>query len=154
MINLSHLLFSRSVVSDSEIPWTAACQASLSFIISQSLLKLMSIESVMPFNHLVVCHPFLLLPSIFPRIKVFSSESAVCIRWPKSSLIHTNSTHKVINVLKCFVLCFHNFIHPHTNTCTYIHISSLFCFFIMRYFYIHYSASCFVYLTWTYLQQI
>ena len=64
-------------------PWTAACQASLSFIISQSLLKLISIESVMPSNHLVLCCPLLLLPSIFPSIRVFSNESALHIRWPK-----------------------------------------------------------------------
>ena len=61
-------------------PWTAACQASLSIINSRSLLKLMSIESVMPSNHLILCHP-LLLPSIFPSIRVFSSESVLCIRW-------------------------------------------------------------------------
>ena len=64
-------------------PWTAAYQASLSFIISQSLLKLISIESVMPSNHLILCHPLLLPPSIFPNIRVFSNESAVCIRWSK-----------------------------------------------------------------------
>ena len=64
-------------------PWTAAWQASLSFTISQSLLKLMSIESVIPSNHLILCHPLLLLPSISPSIRVFSSESALCIRWPK-----------------------------------------------------------------------
>ena len=64
-------------------PWTAAHQASLSFTISQSLLKLMSIESVMPSNHLILCLPLLLLPSIFPSIRVFSNESALCIRWPK-----------------------------------------------------------------------
>ena len=64
-------------------PWTAACQASLSFTISRSLLKLMSIESVMPSNHLILCHPLLLLPSIFPSIRVFSNESALHIRWPK-----------------------------------------------------------------------
>jgi len=63
-------------------PWTATCQASLSLTISQSLSKVMSIASVMPYNHLVLCHP-LLLPSIFPSIRVFSSQSAVCIRWPK-----------------------------------------------------------------------
>ena len=63
--------------------WTATCHASLSFPISQSLLKLMSLESVMPFNHLVLCHPLLLLPSIFPRIMVFSNESVLHIRWPK-----------------------------------------------------------------------
>ena len=65
-------------------PWTAACQASLSFSNSQSLLKLMSVELVMPSNHLILCHPLLLLPSIFPNIKwVFSNESALRIRWPK-----------------------------------------------------------------------
>ena len=64
-------------------PWTAACQASLSPTISQSLLKLMSFESVMPSNHLVLCLLLLLLPSIFPSIRVFSKKSAVHIRWPK-----------------------------------------------------------------------
>ena len=64
------------------ISWTAARQASLSITNSQSLLKLMSIESVMPSNHLILCRPFLLLPSIFPRIRVFSNELALCIRWP------------------------------------------------------------------------
>ena len=70
-------------VSDSAIPRTAACQAPLSSTISQSLLKFMSIESVMPFNCLILCHPLLLLPSILPSIKVFSNESAHCIRWSK-----------------------------------------------------------------------
>ena len=65
------------------IPRTAARQASLSFTISWSLLKLMSIESVMPSNHLILCCPFLLLPSVFPSIRVFSNESALHIRWPK-----------------------------------------------------------------------
>ena len=64
-------------------PWTAAHQASLCITSSQSLLKLMSIESVMPSNHLILCHPLLLLPSIFPSTKVFSSESVLCICWPK-----------------------------------------------------------------------
>ena len=64
-------------------PWTAARQASLSFTISRSLLKVTSIESVMPSNHLILCHSLLLLPSIFPSIRVFSNESALCIRWPK-----------------------------------------------------------------------
>ena len=63
-------------------PWTAARQASLSFTISQSLLRLMSIESMRPSNCLIICH-LLHLPSIFPSIRVFSSESALCIRWPK-----------------------------------------------------------------------
>ena len=77
------VLFSCSVVSDSAIPWTAACQASLSFTISWSLLKLMSIESVMSSNHFVLCCLLLLLPSVFPIIKVFSNELAPCIRWTK-----------------------------------------------------------------------
>ena len=64
-------------------PWTAACQASLSITNSRSLLKLMSIESVMPFDHLILCHPLLLLPSNFPSIRVFSNESVLRIRWPK-----------------------------------------------------------------------
>ena len=64
-------------------PWTAMCQASLLFTISLSLLKLMSIESMMPSNHLILCHPLLLLPSVFPSIRVFSNESVLCIRWPK-----------------------------------------------------------------------
>ena len=64
-------------------PWTAAHQASLSFTISKSLLKLMSSELMMPSNHLILCHTLLFLPPMFPRIRVFSSESALCIRWPK-----------------------------------------------------------------------
>ena len=64
-------------------PWTAACQASRSITNSQSLLKLMSIESVMPPNHLISCHPLLLPPSMFPSIRVFSNESALRVRWPK-----------------------------------------------------------------------
>ena len=64
-------------------PWTAACQASQSIINCQSLPKLMSTESVMPSNYLFLCHPLVLLPSIFPSIRVFANESALCIRWPK-----------------------------------------------------------------------
>ena len=77
------LLFSHSVVSDSATPWTAAHQASLSTTISWSLLKLMSIESVMPSNYLTLCHPLLLPPSIFPSTRIFSNESVLRIRWPK-----------------------------------------------------------------------
>jgi len=64
-------------------PWTATCQASLSITNSESLLKLMSIESMMPSKHLILCHPLLLLPSIFPSIRVFSNESVLCIKWLK-----------------------------------------------------------------------
>ena len=74
--SLSHVLLLST-------PWTSARQASLSIISSQSLFKLMSIELVMPSNHLILCRPLLLLPSIFPRIRVFSNESILCIRWPK-----------------------------------------------------------------------
>ena len=70
-------------MSDSVIQWIAAHQASLSITNSQSLPKPLSIESVMPSNHLILCHPLLLSPSIFPSIRVFSNESALCIRWPK-----------------------------------------------------------------------
>ena len=66
-----------------ETPWTAASQASLSITISQSLLKLMSIELVIPSSHLILSHPLLLLSSIFPSISVFSNESVLPIRWPK-----------------------------------------------------------------------
>ena len=76
-------MYVSSVQSLFTTPYTAARQASLSIANSQSLLKLISIESVMPPNHLVLCHPLLLLPSIFPSIRVFSNEPVVCIRWPK-----------------------------------------------------------------------
>ena len=81
MVALS-VQFSCSVLSDSLWLWTAACQTSLSITNSQSLLRLMSIKSVMPSNHLILCHP-LLLPSILPSIRVFSRESVLRIRWPK-----------------------------------------------------------------------
>ena len=82
------LFFFSSVQSLSSVrlfvtPWNAARQASLSITNSRSLPKLMSIESVTPFNHLILCRPLLLLPSIFPSIRVFSDESALCMRWPK-----------------------------------------------------------------------
>ena len=80
---LKLLLFSCSVISDSATPWTAARQASLSFTISWSLLSLRPIESVKPSNHLNLCRPLLLLPSVFPCVRVFASELALCLRWPK-----------------------------------------------------------------------
>ena len=70
-------------MSDSVTPWTAACQASLSFTISWSLLRLMSVESLMPSSYLILCHRLLLLPSVFPSIRVFFSESALHIKWLK-----------------------------------------------------------------------
>ena len=77
------MLFSRSFMSNSATPWTAAHQPCLSFTISWSLLKLMSFESVMLSNHLLLYHSILFLPSIFPSIRVFSIELVLCIRWPK-----------------------------------------------------------------------
>ena len=73
-------------------PWITACQASLSITNSQSLPKPMSTESVMPSNHLILCRFLLLLPSIFPSIRVFSNESALCIRWPKYRSFSFNSS--------------------------------------------------------------
>ena len=81
-----HIYISDQLLSQVQLfasPWTAACQASLSITNSQSLLKLMSIKSVMPSNHLILCRPLLLLPSIFPSIRIFSNESVLCKRWPK-----------------------------------------------------------------------
>ena len=84
-------------------PWTAACQASLPITNSQRLLKLMSIELVMPFSHLILCHPLLLLPSIFPSIRVFSNESTLRTRWPKYwSFSFSISPSKEIPVLISF----------------------------------------------------
>ena len=80
--NDSSVQFSYSAVSDSVTPWTAACQASLSITSCRSSPKLMSIESGMPYNHLILCRPLLLLPPIPSSIWVFSNESTLCIRWP------------------------------------------------------------------------
>ena len=82
-------------MSDSVTPWTAARQASLSITNSWSLFKLMSIEFVMPSNRLILCHPLLLLPSIFPSIRTFSNELVLCLRWPRYwsfsfSISHSN----------------------------------------------------------------
>ena len=83
-IEQSLLLFSHQLVSNSVTSWTAALQASMSLSISKSLPKFMSIESMMPSNHLILCRPLLLLPSVFPSIRAFSNESAHHIRWPKN----------------------------------------------------------------------
>ena len=86
--------FSHSVMSNSLWPpWTVALQASLSITNSRSLLKLTSIELVMPSNHLILCHPLLLLPSIFPSIRVFSNEAVLCIRWPEYWSFSFNISH-------------------------------------------------------------
>ena len=103
----SHLALSLICVQLFATPWTAARQAPLSFTISRSLLKLMSIESVMPSNPLILCHHLLLLPSIFPSIRVFSSELALHIRWPKYwsfnfSISHSNEYFGLTSITKAF----------------------------------------------------
>ena len=105
------LFFSHSVVSDTQTPWTAACQASLSFVI-WSLLKLIFIKLVMPPNHLVLCHSLLLLPSIFPSIRVFSKESALCIRWPQ----YWRFTISPSNEYSGLVFFRIDWLHPHTKS--------------------------------------
>ena len=95
-----YVLFSHSVTSGSATPWTAAHQASLSSTVFQILPKLTSIQSVMPSNHLILCHPLLLLPSIFPSVRVLSKESALCIRWPESwsfSISSSNDCSELIS---------------------------------------------------------
>ena len=84
-------------MSNSAIPWTAADQTSLSFTLPQSLLKLMFIDSMMPSNHLILYHPILLLPSIFPSIRVFSNKLALCSRWPEyGTFINTFTLNKLL----------------------------------------------------------
>ena len=95
-----------------ETPWIAARQASLSLTISQRLPKIMFIETVMPSNYLIICHPLLLLPSIFPSFRAFSNESALCIRWPKgwsfSFSLSSSNEYLFIVVIKYWLysLCF------------------------------------------------
>ena len=86
-----------------ETPWTAARQASLSITNSWSLLKLLSIESVMPFNRLILCHPLLPLPSIFPSIRVFSNESVLHIRWPKYWSFNFSPSNEYLGLISFIV---------------------------------------------------
>ena len=90
-------------------PWTAAHQASLSIANSWSLLKLMSIDSVIPSNHLIICHPVLLPPSVFPSIRVFSNESVLHIRWPKywSFSISISPSNEYSGLISFRIDCFH-----------------------------------------------
>ena len=100
-IQWSIIQFSCSVVSNSAIAWTAERQASLSFTISQGLLKFISIESVMPSNHLTLCHPLPCLPSSLPSLRVFSNESVLHNRWPKYwsfSIISSNEYSGLISL--------------------------------------------------------
>ena len=105
-----HLLLSVQSLSQVQLfvtPWTVERQASLSTTNSQSLLKLMSIESVGPSNHLILCRPRLLLPSIFPSIRVLSSESVLHIRWPKywSFSFSISPSSEYFNFMSCLTLC-------------------------------------------------
>ena len=110
------LLFSHSVVSDSLwSPWTAAHQVSLSFTLSWSLIKLMSIESVMPSNHLILCRPILLLPSIFSSIRVFSNDLAFCTRRPKSIGASASASVLPMNSQSWFPLELTGLISLHTK---------------------------------------
>ena len=86
-----------------ETPWTTAHQAPLSFTISGNLLKFMSIESVIVFNHLILCCPLLLLPSIFPGIRVFSNVSAFCIRWPKYWSFSISPSSEYLRLISCMI---------------------------------------------------
>ena len=81
-------------MSNSVTPWTAALQTSLSFTVSQSLLKFISTELVILFNHLILCCPLFLLPSVFPRIRVFCNELALCIKWPKYQSVSISLSNK------------------------------------------------------------
>ena len=96
--SINQLVQSLSHVRLFATPWTAARQASLSITNSRSLLKLMSIESVMASNHLILCHPLLLLPSVFPSIRVFYNESVLCIRWPKYWSFRVSASASVLPV--------------------------------------------------------
>ena len=93
-------------MANSATPRMAACQASLSIINSQGLLKIISIESVMPSNHLILCHPLLFLPSIFPSIRVFSNESALCIRWPEYWSFSINPSNEYLGLISFKIDCF------------------------------------------------
>ena len=120
---LSSVQFSHSVMSDSATPWAAARQASPSISNSQSLLKLMSIESSMPSNHLILCRPLLLQPSIFSSIRIFSSESVLCIRWPIFQLQHQSfqwifmTDFPAIQLKKESIMMFHLWRSPFRKPC-------------------------------------
>ena len=119
-------------------PWTAEQQASLSFTISQSLLEFMSIELVMLFNHLILCHPLLLLPSISPSIRIVSNESALCIRWPEYSGwdIIKVSQHCMISGVSAYI--FHGvLLHICSAQPSPSLHSSLFCTVLNKYQLIH-----------------
>ena len=131
-------------------PWTAARQTSLSITNSQSLPKLMSIESVMPSNHLILCHP-LLLPSIFPSIRVFSNESALRIRWPSIGVSASTSVHiylrllfstdpLIINVISFFVTCYSLCFNIYFGCCNNWNSSFLWISIFMEYLFLSFHS--------------
>ena len=101
----SVVVLSLSCVQLFATPWTAACQASLSFTISWSLLKLKTLEPVIPSNHLILCCPLLLLPPILPSIRVFSNEMVLCIRWPKHWSFSINPSNGYSGLLSFRIDC-------------------------------------------------
>ena len=127
------------------IPWTAACQASLSITNAWSLLKLMSVMSVMPFNHLILCHPLLLPPSIFPSIRVFSNELVLHIRWPKYWSFNFSISPFIFMLFSFLPLCsvFISFLFFYDIFI--LLILFYFLFFVMLLFFVH--CLCFVFIT-------
>ena len=113
------------------IPWTAAHQASLSITNSQSLLKLMSIESVIPSNHLIFCRPLLLLPSILPSIRVFSNEPVPCIRWPKYWSFSISPSNEYSRLISFSIDWFDLFSFLQTASICYSHTSVHMKYFII-----------------------
>ena len=145
MLTVSHRVQFSSVYRSCELfetPWTSEHQASLSFTISLSLLKLMPIESVMPSNHLILCRPLLLLPSVFPSIRVFSNELALCTRWPKFrsfsfSIRPSNEYSELISFRTGLVLLFKILSRVSSNTT--VQISSLALLLIYYYLRTHHQ---------------
>ena len=141
LCHLSHqgsppVQFSHSVMSYSVSPWTAARQTSLSITSSQSLLILLSIELVMPSNHLILCRP-LLLPSVSPRIRVFSNKSVLCIRWPKywSFSFNISPSNEYSGLISFRIYCFDllavqgtlkNLLHHHSSKASILQCSAFF----------------------------
>ena len=150
-----------------ETPWTTVWQASLSFTISQRMLKLKSIESVMPSNQVILCHPFLLLTSIFPSIRVFSNESVLPIRWPKDWNFNISTSASVLpmNIQAWFPLGLTGLVFLQSkglskvfsNTTVWKHQSVLWCsaFFIVQLSHPYVSTGKTIALTiWTFVSRV
>ena len=141
-------------------PWTAALQAPLSFTISRSLLKLMSIESVMLSNHLILCHPLLLWPSIFPSIRVFSNKLILHIRWPKYWSFSISPSSEYSGLISCRIDWFDllavqgilkSLLQPHSSKASILWCSA---FFMVQLSYPHMSTGKITALTiWTFVDK-